>query len=55
MTVKIKICGLTNPKDVAPCIRSSVDYVGFVFHKSSKRNLELSLIHISEPTRLRRL
>jgi len=42
MTVKIKICGLTNPKDVAPCIRSSVDYVGFVFHKSSKRNLELS-------------
>ena len=42
MTVKIKICGLTKPKDVAPCIRSSVDYVGFVFHKGSKRNLELS-------------
>lgn len=41
MTVKIKICGLTNPRDVEPCIRSSVDYVGFVFHKGSKRNLEL--------------
>ena len=39
MNVKIKICGLTSIDDVEACVSSKVDYVGFVFHEGSKRNL----------------
>ena len=42
MNIKIKICGLTNVKDIEACVLAKVDYVGFVFFKESKRNLILS-------------
>ena len=40
MNVKIKICGLTSIDDVEACVSSKVDYVGFVFHEGSKRDLK---------------
>lgn len=42
MNIKIKICGLTNVKDLEACSLAKVNYVGFVFFKKSKRNLILS-------------
>lgn len=35
--VKIKFCGMTNPEDCAAAIDLSVDFVGFVFYKRSRR------------------
>lgn len=40
MNIQIKICGLTSIDDVAACVSSRVDYVGFVFHEGSKRDLK---------------
>ena len=37
---KIKICGLTRPEDIEAANQLLPDYIGFVFWKKSKRNVE---------------
>ncbi|WP_026671198.1 phosphoribosylanthranilate isomerase [Butyrivibrio sp. AD3002] len=38
--IKTKFCGLTRPEDIQIVNRLKPDYIGFVFFKKSKRNVE---------------
>ncbi|MCQ2082030.1 MAG: phosphoribosylanthranilate isomerase [Lachnospiraceae bacterium] len=40
-TPKIKICGLTDPKEASYLNEAKVDYAGFVFYEKSKRNINV--------------
>ena len=40
MAPKIKICGLTRPEDIEAVNQLLPDYIGFVFWKKSRRNIE---------------
>lgn len=48
----IKICGLTTLEDVGAAVDLGVDYLGFIFHEKSPRNL--SFAQATEVTRLLR-
>ncbi len=39
--IEVKICGITQKKDLEICIQYGADYVGFVFFVNSKRNISL--------------
>ncbi|PTX54250.1 phosphoribosylanthranilate isomerase [Litoreibacter ponti] len=39
MSVRVKICGLSRPEDVAACAQAGAGYVGFVFFEKSPRNV----------------
>ncbi|MCM1258187.1 MAG: phosphoribosylanthranilate isomerase [Roseburia sp.] len=40
ITPKIKICGLTKPKEAEYLNQGEVDFAGFVFYEKSKRNVD---------------
>lgn len=42
MSVRIKICGLTDAAAVKAAVAAGVDAVGFVFYEKSSRNLSIS-------------
>ncbi len=42
MSLKVKICGITNFEDAFNCIEAGVDCLGFVFYEDSKRNIDLN-------------
>jgi phosphoribosylanthranilate isomerase len=37
--LKIKVCGLTTPSDVGPCLEAGIDWVGLNFHPGSPRRV----------------
>ena len=43
MSIKVKLCGFTNNATIEAALLNKVDFVGFVFHKSSPRNISFSL------------
>ncbi len=42
--VKVKICGMTNLKDVKVAVDSGVDAVGFIFYKKSPRSVTMQVV-----------
>ena len=42
MSVRVKICGLTQPAHVAAAVEAGAAYVGFVFFPKSPRHLDIS-------------
>ena len=40
MTVKLKICGMRDPANIADVIALQPDYLGFIFYKGSKRYVD---------------
>jgi phosphoribosylanthranilate isomerase len=43
-TVKIKICGITNPDDAMAAVDAGADALGFVFHKASPRCVQPDVV-----------
>lgn len=39
MSIKIKICGITTPKDAATAVEAGADLLGFVFYNGSARHV----------------
>ena len=42
--VKVKICGMTNLKDVKVAVDGGVDAVGFIFYKKSPRSVTMQVV-----------
>lgn len=40
MSLMVKVCGMTRVEDVAVCEELGVDFLGFIFHPSSPRNVD---------------
>ncbi len=47
-TVKVKICGITNTKEIEILNKYDIDYVGFVFAKSSRKVTVKTAIKLSK-------
>lgn len=43
-SVKIKICGITNPQDAKAAVEAGADALGFVFHRKSPRVVEPNVV-----------
>ncbi|HEX3204045.1 MAG TPA: phosphoribosylanthranilate isomerase, partial [Nitrospiraceae bacterium] len=43
-SLKIKICGITNPDDAKAAIDAGADALGFVFHKTSPRCVQADVV-----------
>jgi phosphoribosylanthranilate isomerase len=41
MSVKVKICGITNPADAQAAVEAGADILGFVFHSESPRKVTI--------------
>ncbi len=41
MSLLVKVCGMTSEQDVALCEGLGADYLGFIFHPSSPRNVDV--------------
>ena len=54
--IKIKICGIKDPKTLDCCNDNNVNYYGLIFYNKSKRNISLEnslkLINLSDKKRI---
>lgn len=41
MSIEIKICGLTDPREAAACAAAGADAIGLIFHPPSPRHLDV--------------
>lgn len=45
LSVKVKICGVTDPHAIEASLNNDVDFLGFVFYEPSPRNISLEQAH----------
>ncbi|WP_321402245.1 phosphoribosylanthranilate isomerase [Maridesulfovibrio sp.] len=49
MSLLVKVCGMTSAEDAAMCEEQDVDFLGFIFHPSSPRNVDTDFARSIKP------
>lgn len=55
MSLLIKVCGMTSAQDAALCEQTGADFLGFIFHPSSPRNVDTEFARSVETSSARKV
>ncbi|WP_432737858.1 phosphoribosylanthranilate isomerase [Maridesulfovibrio sp. FT414] len=55
MSLLVKVCGMTRAEDVAACEELGADFIGFIFHPASPRNVEVNFARSVSGTKAKKV
>ncbi|WP_319764697.1 phosphoribosylanthranilate isomerase [Maridesulfovibrio sp.] len=55
MSMLVKVCGMTSKHDVSMCAEQGADFLGFIFHPSSPRNVDTDFARSVKPDRAKKV